>query len=59
VRAHYLLAEEIGFTQVLLFQRNGLVGFFGRYGEQYGFDYLMIAAGLPLTVPQLVPVPAV
>jgi len=23
---------------------NGLVGFFQRYGEQYGFDYLMIAA---------------
>jgi hypothetical protein len=27
---------------------NGLVVFFRRYGEQYGFDYLMIAAtGLP------------
>jgi membrane-bound lytic murein transglycosylase MltF len=23
---------------------NGLVGFFRRYGDQYGFDYLMIAA---------------
>jgi membrane-bound lytic murein transglycosylase MltF len=23
---------------------NGLVGFFQRYGDQYGFDYLMIAA---------------
>jgi soluble lytic murein transglycosylase-like protein len=23
---------------------TGLVGFFRRYGEQYGFDYLVIAA---------------
>jgi membrane-bound lytic murein transglycosylase MltF len=47
LRYHYYTNDKMilrAYAQEDIGRFNGLVGFFWRYGEQYGFDYLMIAA---------------